>query len=158
MATHSSILARRILWKGEPGRLQSIGWQRIGHDWPSTHICIHINISLYLGINVSIHIDINISTHTDVNIYIHINVHIHIYRLCSVLDSPQGFEEHDHLLDAFYLFLKQSTHLGTWEFLLFINKITWVVDWWPYVSNWSYGLHASHHKEENMGHETWRVK
>ena len=75
-----------------------------------------------------------------------------IYRLCSVLDSPQGFEEHDHLLDAFYLFLKQSTHLGTWEFLLFINKITWVVDWWPYISNWSYGLHASHHKEENMGH------
>ena len=33
MATHSSILAWRILWAEEPGRLQSTGSQRIGHDW-----------------------------------------------------------------------------------------------------------------------------
>ena len=33
MATHSSILAWRIPWTGEPGRLQSIGSQRVGHDW-----------------------------------------------------------------------------------------------------------------------------
>ena len=32
-ATHSSILAWRIPWTGEPGRLQSIGSQRVGHDW-----------------------------------------------------------------------------------------------------------------------------
>ena len=32
MATHSSILARRIPWTGEPGRLQSTGSQRVGHD------------------------------------------------------------------------------------------------------------------------------
>ena len=32
MATHSSILARRIPWTEEPGRLQSIGPQRVGHD------------------------------------------------------------------------------------------------------------------------------
>ena len=32
MATHSSILAWRIPWTEEPGRLQSIGLQRIGHD------------------------------------------------------------------------------------------------------------------------------
>ena len=32
MATHSSILARRISWIGEPGRLQSTGSQRVGHD------------------------------------------------------------------------------------------------------------------------------
>ena len=30
--THSSILARRIPWTEEPGRLQSIGLQRVGHD------------------------------------------------------------------------------------------------------------------------------
>ena len=29
MATHSSILAWRIPWTGEPGRLQSIEWQRL---------------------------------------------------------------------------------------------------------------------------------
>ena len=32
MATHSSILARRIPWREEPSRLQSMGSQRIGHD------------------------------------------------------------------------------------------------------------------------------
>ena len=31
MATHSSILARRIPWTGEPGRLQSMGSQRVGY-------------------------------------------------------------------------------------------------------------------------------
>ena len=32
MATHSSILAWRIPWTEEPGRLQSMGLQRVGHD------------------------------------------------------------------------------------------------------------------------------
>ena len=32
MATHSSILAWRIPWTEEPGGLQSIGSQRVGHD------------------------------------------------------------------------------------------------------------------------------
>ena len=32
MATHSSILAWRIPWTEEPGRLQSMGSQRVGHD------------------------------------------------------------------------------------------------------------------------------
>ena len=32
MATHSSILVWRILWTEEPGRLQSMGSQRVGHD------------------------------------------------------------------------------------------------------------------------------
>ena len=32
MATHSSILAWKILWTEEPGRLQSVGSQRVGHD------------------------------------------------------------------------------------------------------------------------------
>ena len=32
MPTHSSILARRIPWREEPGRLQSMGSQRVGHD------------------------------------------------------------------------------------------------------------------------------
>ena len=32
MATHSSILAWEIPWADEPGRLQSMGSQRVGHD------------------------------------------------------------------------------------------------------------------------------
>ena len=33
MATHSSTLAWKIPWTEEPGRLQSMGLQRVGHDW-----------------------------------------------------------------------------------------------------------------------------
>ena len=32
MSTHSSILAWRIPWMEEPGGLQSMGSQRVGHD------------------------------------------------------------------------------------------------------------------------------
>ena len=32
MATYSSILAWRIPWTEEPGGLQSMGSQRVGHD------------------------------------------------------------------------------------------------------------------------------
>ena len=32
MATHSSILAWKIPWMEKPGRLQSMGSQRVGHD------------------------------------------------------------------------------------------------------------------------------
>ena len=33
MATHSSFLAWRIPWMEEPGGLQSMGLQRVGHNW-----------------------------------------------------------------------------------------------------------------------------
>ena len=36
MATHSSTLAWKIPWMEEPGRLQSIRSQRVGHDWATT--------------------------------------------------------------------------------------------------------------------------
>ena len=32
MATHSSVLAWRILWTEEPGGLQSTGSQQVGHN------------------------------------------------------------------------------------------------------------------------------
>ena len=32
IAAHSSILAWKILWMAEPGRLLSMGSQRVGHD------------------------------------------------------------------------------------------------------------------------------
>ena len=50
--THSSILAWRIPWTEEPGGLQSIGSQRVGHDWSDlacTHTCVCVYI-LYGGV------------------------------------------------------------------------------------------------------------
>ena len=32
MAPHSSTLAWKIPWTEEPGRLQSMGWQTVGHN------------------------------------------------------------------------------------------------------------------------------
>ena len=40
MAIHSSILAWRIPWTEEPGRLQSMGLQRVGHHW-TTNTSLH---------------------------------------------------------------------------------------------------------------------
>ena len=36
MAPHSSTLAWKIPWTEEPGRLQSVGSQRVGHDWATS--------------------------------------------------------------------------------------------------------------------------
>ena len=41
MAPHSSTLAWKIPWTQEPGRLQSMGSLRVGHDW-----AIHFHFSL----------------------------------------------------------------------------------------------------------------
>ena len=37
METHSSILAWNIPWTEEPGKLQSMGSQRVGHDLMTEH-------------------------------------------------------------------------------------------------------------------------
>ena len=56
MATHSSVLAWRIPWTEEPGRLQSIGSQSFGHDWSDlarmhawSHSFVHSSIDEHLG-------------------------------------------------------------------------------------------------------------
>ena len=36
MATHSSILVQKIPWTEEPGRLQSMGSQRVRHNWATS--------------------------------------------------------------------------------------------------------------------------
>ena len=41
MATHSSLRAWRIPWTEEPGRLQSLGSQRIRHDWGTNFLPLH---------------------------------------------------------------------------------------------------------------------
>ena len=40
VATHSSILAWRIPWTEEPGKLQSMGLKRVGHNLATKHACI----------------------------------------------------------------------------------------------------------------------
>ena len=42
MATHSSILAWEIPWTEEPGELQSVGLQRVGHDLENITTTVHL--------------------------------------------------------------------------------------------------------------------
>ena len=58
MATHSCILAWRIPWMEEPGGLQSMGLQRVGHDWVTSlslslsllTTCMWVQAILYLWV------------------------------------------------------------------------------------------------------------
>ena len=47
MAPHSSILAWEILWEEEPGGLQFMGLQRIGHDWATEQQNSNYNFKRY---------------------------------------------------------------------------------------------------------------
>ena len=46
MATHSSTLAWKIPWTEKAGRVQSMGLQRVGHDWATS-------LSFFLSLEVS---------------------------------------------------------------------------------------------------------
>ena len=83
MATHSSILAWRIPWTEEPGRLQSMGSQRVRRDW-TTHTHMHVYIYIYIYIYIY--------THT------HIYVSVHIYLcVCVFIVANCALEEDDIL-------------------------------------------------------------
>ena len=54
MATHSSTLAWKIPWMEEPGGLQFMGSQRVGHDWAtSLSFHFHPEKSLLISLQVS---------------------------------------------------------------------------------------------------------
>ena len=47
MATHSSIHAWEIPWTEEPGGLQSLGSQRVGHKWATNTFTSHMDITIH---------------------------------------------------------------------------------------------------------------
>ena len=53
MATHSSILAWRIPWTEEPGRLQSMESQRVRYDLPTEYACVQFSHSVVKQSNFS---------------------------------------------------------------------------------------------------------
>ena len=82
MATHSSILAWKIPWTEEPGELQSMGLQRVGHDsttdnfhlilMPIRHFInnrqyrqMHLEQLLRLQVNLKIYISIFLSSYQE---------------------------------------------------------------------------------------------
>ena len=55
MATHSSILAWRIPWAEEPGGLQSMELQRVGHDWATSTLNPFISAWLHAALTNCTH-------------------------------------------------------------------------------------------------------
>ena len=52
MTTHSSILAWKIPWTEEAGKLQFMGPQRVRHNWAIKHTHIHSNMGKTVGQNM----------------------------------------------------------------------------------------------------------
>ena len=74
---HSSVVAWRIPKTEEPGRLWSIGSQRVGHDWnDSAH-------SIYNCVCMCVYIHVSTYTHT------HMHTHTHTHRLSWWLSGKQ---------------------------------------------------------------------
>ena len=51
MATNSSILAWEIPWAEEPGRLQSMGSQRVRRDWATNTFIFILELTAHLHIS-----------------------------------------------------------------------------------------------------------
>ena len=55
MATHSSTLAWKIPWTEDPGKLQSMGSQRAGHNWMTSIITCYSYLCVYVFFLWSMH-------------------------------------------------------------------------------------------------------
>ena len=86
MATHSSILAWKILWTEEPGRLQSIGSPKIWHYWAAKHTQTHMfYIYIYMCVCIYI-IYIYIKCYITYAIYIYLFIY-YVYNIYNRIPS-----------------------------------------------------------------------
>ena len=58
MAPHSSILAWKIQWTEEPSRLQSMGLQRVGHNFNSNGVNKLVLMFVMTGIKINMSIQL----------------------------------------------------------------------------------------------------
>ena len=63
MATHSSILAWRIPWTEEPGGLQSLGSQRVGHGWATNTFTLNPPPPLAIPVPFCVHSSVETVTY-----------------------------------------------------------------------------------------------
>ena len=68
-ATHSSNLAWRILWTEEPGKPQSVGSQRVRHNWTVLCMCVEA-LGFSTCKTMSLHVDYLVIESRTVPLYI----------------------------------------------------------------------------------------
>ena len=86
MAIHSSILAWRIPWTEEPGRLQFMESQRVGHDWATythTHTHTHTHTAAVHGVAKSWTRLSDLNTHTHESV---------LHPLCHIAQNLDGMK------------------------------------------------------------------
>ena len=99
MATYSSILAWKIPWTEEPGRLQSIGLQRAEHDWACTrshthtHTHTHTGCLIVSGVNLPSPIFLSSCTFKNLRLHRGLEGHLAHSIICSLVQrfSQVGF-------------------------------------------------------------------
>ena len=122
MATHSSILAWKISWTEEPGRLQSMGSQRVWNDWVTslsltseykTHQnspgLNYLQISYYMGTLASSFLKLRYNLHT-IKFYLFYMYNSMIFskfsKLCKHRHNPnlENFHHLQNILPAHWQF------------------------------------------------------
>ena len=103
MATHSSILAWRIPWTEEPGRLWPIAMQRVRHDqsdlahththpsWPNDYRCIFKKFLFYVRVSLTNSV-VLVSGVQQSDSVIHEQVSI-LFQICSPFRLLQSIEQ-----------------------------------------------------------------
>ena len=118
MATHSSILAWKISWM-EPGRLQSMGLQRVGHDWATS---LHFQFFTRGMFCVSAHSDCISSILNRISLPF-ITIHCPVM-LCDTpwgcLQSPTNSPE--DISNPWWIYLGEEL-LGPWECVFIISPL-----------------------------------
>ena len=98
MATHSSILAWKIPWVEEPGRLQSMWWQRVGHNWatsltPQQHLGLSLFCILAIQIGIQTYHTMALISHASKLMLIILHDSIQQYVKHEIPDVQAGFRK-----------------------------------------------------------------
>ena len=96
MATHFSILAWEIPWTEKPGRLQSMGSQRVGHDLAATTTLIFFTVFIkgaYLSFFFFVCISIMDFWLVDTMKFFFFLTFIYFIWLCQVYFPDQGLNQ-----------------------------------------------------------------
>ena len=103
MATHSSILAWGIPWTEEPGRLQSMGSQRVGHDWATSLHFHHESNAISTGSSVLSSVPLSVQS-------------LSCVQLCDSKDcSTPGFPVHHQLPELPQTHVHRVGETGPWR-------------------------------------------
>ena len=108
MASHSRTIAWKIPWTEEPGRLQSTGSQRVGHDWATSLSDIRVASSAYLRLLVfllAILIPACASSSTT------------FCMMCST-----------YKLNSFLILKTFNFYIKLWNYLTIANHFVWTID------------------------------